>query len=108
MADNVTTVSSESWEDDVLKSDRPVLVDFWAAWCGPCKMVAPVLDELAGEMGEKVRIAKLNVDENQEIAQKYGVRGIPTFILFKDGEVADRMTGAMPKSAFEQLIERHI
>ena len=108
MADNITTVSSESWEDDVLNSDRPVLVDFWAAWCGPCKMVAPVLDELAGEMGEKVRVAKLNVDENQEIAVKYGVRGIPTFILFKDGEVADRMTGAMPKSAFEQLIERNI
>lgn len=108
MADNITTVSSESWENDVLNSDLPVLVDFWAAWCGPCKMVAPVLDELAGEMGEKVRIAKLNVDENQEIALKYGVRGIPTFILFKDGEVADRMTGAMPKSAFEQLIERHI
>jgi len=108
MADNITTVSSESWEDDVLNSDRPVLVDFWAAWCGPCKMVAPVLDELAGEMGDKVRVAKLNVDENQEIALKYGVRGIPTFILFKDGEVADRMTGAMPKSAFEQLIERNI
>ncbi len=107
MADNITTVSSESWEDDVLNSDRPVLVDFWAAWCGPCKMVAPVLDELAGEMGDKVRVAKLNVDENQEIALKYGVRGIPTFILFKDGEVADRMTGAMPKSAFEQLIERN-
>lgn len=107
MADNITTVSSESWEDDVLNSDRPVLVDFWAAWCGPCKMVAPVLDELAGEMGDKVRVAKLNVDENQEIALKYGVRGIPTFILFKDGEVADRMTGAMPKSAFEELIERN-
>ena len=68
MADNITTVSSESWENDVLNSDRPVLVDFWAAWCGPCKMVAPVLDELAGEMGDKVRVAKLNVDENQEIA----------------------------------------
>jgi thiol-disulfide isomerase/thioredoxin len=67
MADNITTVSSESWENDVLKSDLPVLVDFWAAWCGPCKMVAPVLDELAVEMGEKVRVAKLNVDENQEI-----------------------------------------
>lgn len=107
MADNITTVSSESWEDDVLNSDRPVLVDFWAAWCGPCKMVAPVLDELAGEMGDKLRVAKLNVDENQEVALKYGVRGIPTFILFKDGEVADRMTGAMPKSAFEQLIERN-
>ena len=84
-----------------------MLVDFWAAWCGPCRMVAPVLDELAEEMQEKVRVAKLNVDENQEIAMQYQVSSIPTFILFKDGQPADRMLGAMPKSAFEQFIERN-
>ena len=106
-SDKVLTVSSESFENDVLKSDVPVLVDFWAAWCGPCKMVAPVLDELANEMDGQVKVAKLNVDENQDIAVKFQVSSIPTFILFRDGEAADRMLGAMPKSAFQQFIERN-
>jgi thioredoxin 1 len=106
-SEKVMPVSSESFENDVLKSDVPVLVDFWAAWCGPCKMVAPVLDEIADEMDGQVKIAKLNVDENQDIAVKFQVSSIPTFILFRDGEAADRMLGAMPKTAFQQFIERN-
>ena len=106
--DKILTVTSDDFDEKVLGAEVPVLVDFWAAWCGPCKMVAPVLDELAEEMDGKLRIAKLNVDENQDIAEQFQVSSIPTFILFKQGEAADRMLGAMPKGAFEQFIERHI
>lgn len=107
-SDKVVTVSEDNWEQEVLKSDTPVLVDFWAQWCGPCRMVAPVLDQLADEMDGKVRVAKLDVDSNQKIAYQFQVSSIPTFILFKNGQMADRMMGAMPKSAFESFINRNL
>jgi thioredoxin len=107
-SDKVLTVNDASFESDVLKAGTPVLVDFWAPWCGPCRMVAPVLDEIAEEMHGKLRIAKVNVDENQQIASKFQVQSIPTFILFKDGQMADRTMGALPKSAFQNFIDRNL
>ncbi|MFP5284302.1 MAG: thioredoxin [Thermoanaerobaculia bacterium] len=107
-SEKVVTLSEDNWEQEVLKSDTPVLVDFWAQWCGPCRMVAPVLDQIANEMDGKVRVAKLDVDSNQKIAYQFQVSSIPTFILFKNGQMADRMMGAMPKSAFESFINRNL
>ena len=98
-------VTDASFEADVLKSDKPVLVDFWADWCGPCKMIGPSLEEIADELGEKVVIAKINIDENPDAPSKYGVRGIPTMILFKNGEIADTKVGAAPKSALKGWLE---
>ncbi|MBE88290.1 MAG: thiol reductase thioredoxin [Rhodospirillaceae bacterium] len=104
MADTVA-VSDEEFEASVLKAAGPVLVDFWAEWCGPCKMIAPVLEEIAADMGEKVTVAKINIDDNPDTPSKYGVRGIPTLMIFKDGEVASTKVGALPKSQIMQWVE---
>jgi thioredoxin 1 len=107
-SENVIELDQSNFEDEVVKSDVPVFVDFWAAWCGPCRMVAPVIDQLAAEYDGKVKVAKMDIDANQELAFKFSVSSIPTFILFKDGEPADRMMGAAPKGQFEQFINRNI
>jgi thioredoxin 1 len=95
------TVTDENFSQEVLGADKPVLVDFWAEWCGPCRMIAPALEELSAEMGEQVTIAKLNIDESPEIPARYGVRGIPTMILFKNGAPAATKVGAAPKSQLQ-------
>jgi thioredoxin 1 len=101
-------VSDASFETDVLKAQGAVLVDYWAEWCGPCKMIAPVLDEIATTYAGKVTIAKLNIDENQETPAKHGVRGIPTLMLFKDGEVAATKVGALSKSQLQAFLDANI
>jgi thioredoxin 1 len=100
----VGKVSDASFENDVIKSTAPVVVDFWAEWCGPCRMIAPALEEIAGSLGDKVKIVKLNVDENPDVAAKYGIMSIPTLMLFKNGEIASRQVGAAPKQKLQQWI----
>ena len=101
-------VSDASFDTEVLQSSKPVLVDYWAEWCGPCKMIAPILDEAAKEYGDRLQIAKLNVDDNREVPAKYGIRGIPTLMLFKDGNLAATKVGALSKSQLTSFLEPHL
>ena len=100
----VGKVSDATFESEVLKATGPVVVDFWAEWCGPCRMIAPALEEIAGSLGEKVKIVKLNVDENPQTAAKYNIQSIPTLLIFKNGDMSSRQIGAAPKQKLEQWI----
>ena len=98
------TFTDENFEEEVVNSDKPVLIDFWAVWCGPCKIIAPVIEELAGEYEGKVKVGKLDVDENQQVSIRYGVRSIPTLLIFKNGKVKDTIIGAVPKAQIVQKL----
>jgi len=102
---NIVEVTDDNFDTEVLQSDVPVLVDYWAEWCGPCKMIAPILDEIAEEYGDKVKIAKLNIDNNQNTPPKYGIRGIPTLMLFKNGSVEGTKVGALSKTQLASFID---
>ena len=101
-------VSDESFDADVLKSSAPVLVDYWAEWCGPCKMIAPVLDEVAGDYQGKLQVAKMNVDDNREVPAKFGIRGIPTLMIFKNGQLAATKVGALSKAQLTAFIDQNL
>ncbi|QNN65814.1 thioredoxin [Sphingomonas rhizophila] len=108
MGAKTKTVTDDSFQADVLDSSKPVLLDFWAEWCGPCRMIAPALEEIAAELGDKVTIAKINIDENPDTPGKYGVRGIPTMLLFKDGAPVAQKVGAAPRGHIQQWLESQI
>jgi thioredoxin 1 len=108
VSDSIVHVTDDSFEDEVLKSPDPVLVDYWADWCGPCKMIAPVLDEIAMEYAGKVKVAKLNIDENPNTPPRYGIRGIPTLMLFREGEVEATKVGAVSKSQLTAFIDSNL
>ena len=105
MSDQIVYVTDDSFEQEVLNSEIPVLVDYWAEWCGPCKMIAPILEEIVGDYADKVKIAKLNIDDNPNTPPKFGIRGIPTLMLFKNGEVEATKVGALSKSQLTAFIE---
>ncbi len=108
MSDNIVHLSDDSFEDEVLKSDVPVLVDYWAEWCGPCKMIAPILDEVAEEYSGRLKVAKLNIDDNPATPPRYGIRGIPTLMLFKNGNVEATKVGAVSKSQLSAFIDSNL
>ena len=108
MSENIVKVTDDSFEQDVLSARGPVLVDYWAEWCGPCKMIAPILDEVSSAYEGKLQIAKLNVDENRDIPAKFGIRGIPTLMLFKDGQLAATKVGAMSKAQLTAFIDQQL
>lgn len=105
---NVKTFTAENWQSEVLNSDRPVLVDFWAAWCGPCRMIAPVIDELADDLAGKAVVGKLNVDEQGEIAAQYGIMSIPSLLLFKNGQVVNKVVGFRGKQDLVKMVEAQL
>jgi thioredoxin 1 len=105
---NTKPVSDDEFEDTVLKSEKPVLVDYWAEWCGPCKMIAPILDEVASEYGDQISVVKMNIDDNNNTPQHYGVRGIPTLMLFKDGEVEATKVGALTKGQLKEFLDTNL
>lgn len=107
-SDLIKHITDISFEADVLQADKPVLVDYWAEWCGPCKMIAPILDEVAKEYAGKLKVAKLNIDQNEGTPPKYGIRGIPTLMIFKDGNVVATKVGALSKSQLTAFIDSHI
>ena len=108
MGENIREVTDQTFEQDVLQSDKPVLVDYWAEWCGPCKAIAPILEEIAADYGDRVQIAKLNIDDNPDTPPKYGIRGIPTLMLFKDGNVEATKVGAVSKSQLTAFIDSNV
>ena len=108
MSEHIVYTSDANFDSDVLKSDLPVLVDYWAEWCGPCKMIAPILDEIATDYQGKLRVAKVNVDENAQLTQKYGIRSIPTLMLFKNGNVQAQKIGALSRSQLAAFIETNL
>lgn len=108
MSDKIVQLSDDSFEADVLNASSPVLVDFWAEWCGPCKMIAPLLNDIADEYDGKVVVGKLNIDQNADTPPKYGIRGIPTLLLFKDGAVADTKVGALSKTQLKEFLDKNL
>ncbi len=108
MSEKLGTFSDGTWDQEVLHSDKPVLVDFWAEWCQPCRVLAPTIEALAEEYGGKVKVGKLNVDENSGVSAKYQIRGIPTVLIFKDGEVKEQVVGLTSKGKLSELIEKHL
>ena len=105
MAEHIVHISDESFEEEVLQSERPVLIDYWAEWCGPCKMIAPVLDEIATEYSDRLKVVKLNIDDNPQTPPKYGIRGIPTLMVFKNGQVEGTKVGAVSKAQLTAFLE---
>ena len=108
MSDAIVHTTDDAWESDVINSDKPVLVDYWAEWCGPCKMIAPILDEVADEYADRLKVCKIDIDSNQGTPPKYGIKGIPTLMLFKNGEVAATKVGALSKSQLQAFLDSNI
>jgi len=108
MAGNLMEITDGNFEQEVLNSDKPALVDFWAPWCGPCRMVGPIVEELANDFGDRAVVGKLNVDNNANVAGKYGITSIPTLMIFKGGEVVDKIVGMVPKATLQETLEKHL